>query len=278
MANNAVTRKILKLKPPPPPPPTQVQAQPLTDEEKAIQSGVDKIVKPFETKQRAGLETKFGGLEQKLFGQEVGRTQSEGDILARRFARIGGALGDEAEQKAFGQVERQGIKRLETGSEAIEAQKLAEQEALDSIIQGRRDVVGERLRGEAFTEAERLAGEEFTTSERKASEAAAKTLQAEEIAFDEEQAVLDRAVETELAEKQAALDEQQIVLDEKELDINTLITLADLAIQARGKVSEKTLRKLEDLGHNTDAFREWNNQLGGSRGFDRELQKRFFRG
>jgi len=219
MANNAVTRAIIARKPqkPAPVPPPEFK-EPVDDFEKQARD----INAPREQQQREALEKRFGALESKLFSTELGRGEREQDILARKFARLGGQLGSEAEQRAFGLAGREATKRLATGQEAISEEKESQRATLEDVLEGRRFATAERLRTE---------------------DAAAQ------------EAEKQREFEADQAEKNRVLAEKELKIKEEELEINTKVSLENLAIAYGGEIPADVLKRLEEAGIDVSGYK-----------------------
>ena len=218
MANNAVTRAILKRRPAQPAPPPPPQESPMSAEDQKV----EKIVSPYETQRKQQMEQRFSGLEQKLFGQELGRAQRESDILERRFAALGGQPGKEAMEKAFSLAGKEAGRRLDIGQSEIEQERLGQEAALGQEMAQMRMQTGERIRGQEFQKAEREAAQEFQAKE---------------------------------AELNRELQQQQIDLAAKELDLNTKISLENLAQNYGGKVPLEILDRLKESGMSEDVLK-----------------------
>ena len=189
MALNPIQRAITARKPKPP---TASTAAPETQDYSALdpygettKQKVSELTAPSEQRQQAALDKRFQSLEQKLFGQELGQGEREADILARKFARIGPTG---REEKAFEVAGKAAGRRLEEGQETITQEKMAQQEALQQTLEGRR-----------LQAAERIAGQDFTADQAEIQRT-----------FDEGQNALNRE-----------LISSQIAIDEKTLAMNT---------------------------------------------------------
>ena len=148
MALNPIQRAITARKPKPP---TASTAAPETQDYSALdpygettKQKVSELTAPSEQRQQAALDKRFQSLEQKLFGQELGQGEREADILACKFARIGPTG---REEKAFEVAGKAAGRRLEEGQETITQEKMAQQEALQQTLEGRRLQAAERIAG-----------------------------------------------------------------------------------------------------------------------------------
>jgi hypothetical protein len=218
MANNAITRAIQARRPKPVAPPPPPGGSPADDE---ISKQANALVDPYAKQRQAGMAQRFSGLEQKLFSQELGRGQREADILERRFAALGGQAGKATEQRAFELAGKEAGRRLDIGQSEIEQERLAQESALGEELAQMRMQAGERLRSQDFARQEREAAQ----------------------AFQKEQSALDRA-----------LKEQEIGLAQKELDINTQISLENISSQYKGQVPQAIIDRLRKAGMSEDVL------------------------
>ena len=102
--------------------------------------------------------------------------------------------------------------------------------------------IGERIRGQQYQTAERQAQEEFQSAQAQASRDAAA-----------EQARLQRELDVKLADMDRSLKERQIDIAQKELDLNTKISLENIKTRD-GSVSDDVLQRLKDAGLDVDWF------------------------
>jgi hypothetical protein len=308
MANNAITRAILKRRPQAAALATPQAPDPISDQDKQVEDRVTGILSPYEQQQKSALNQRISQSREELYEQELRRGQREGDILKRRFAALGGQAGEETEQRAFKLAGREAGRRLDIGERDIEQQKLAQQQALDELMAERRLGVGERLRGQQFATGERIEGQQFATGERvkgqefatgervkgqefmaeqneiarnaaselarldremKAEIAKADRASASKIAqlnrdMQKTEGILNRAqaaseaqktrdLESKLADMDRELKNRQIAIAQKELDLNTKISLENIRTRD-GYVSDDVLQRLKDAGLDINWF------------------------
>lgn len=186
----------------------------------------------------SAIDRRFQMAEQQLRRKELQREQQEKEGLKRRFAAIGG-LGSGASIKAEKMAGEEASKRLSEGSQRIEMQRLGEQARQEEIEAQRAFQRGEREAGQTFAEAMTRRQEEFTSgqAQKQREFASAERLAGQEFAsgerasaqeFAQQQAAEQSALAKELQGMKDAMSQQQIDLQQKELQLNELVSVFNM--------------------------------------------------